>query len=196
MPFTDKIVELINVSLKGSSLNKEVFQPGQFHGISSVIGITKDAGLSLVPGILDGSGSYKAVSPDQKYNLVIYHKCIANDYDLDRKNSYGDSFDFTCRSQMQMVVWGDGKKMKLTADTLEAIIVFGIPQNLSSMDRQNLGLKSCRIMPMNSNMDRLNCFRQEYVNYNFNLKADDCFFIIRYKIETTFGQNCIDMCCQ
>lgn len=196
MPFAEVIAGIINQTLKGSSLNKKQFQPGSYNGLASIIGRKNAKGdLELIPGILDGSGNYTPVIPDQKFNLVIYHKLLTNEYGYDKKNSYGEAYDVRCTSQMMMVVWGDGKKIGITAEQLEAMIVFGMPQMLSSIDRQNLGLKTCMISPISTNMDRLQVFRQEYQQVEFFLKPNDALFLVRYKIETSFGQSCIDLCC-
>lgn len=190
MPFTDSIVAHINNCLKGCS-----FTDGKFHGIASVIARKKTAAspLETLPGILDGK-AYQTIEPNDKHGLILYHKVVSNVYSIEKKNSYGDGYNTKCVTEMQMIVWADSLKQNKTAEQLEPVVIFGMPQGLSAVMMQTLKLNSCLIIPTASVMDRLQVFRQEYPQSEFFLKPNHHFFSIRYRIETTFDKSCVDTC--
>lgn len=195
MPFTAAIVNYINTTLReGCSLLTD----GRFLGIASIIARKKTptTPLEQLPGILNDNKEYTPVEPNDKYKLIVYHKILSNTYSFDKTNSYGDDYRIKCTTEMAMIVWGDAMKLGI-AEELEAVIVFGMPQRLSRVLQNTLGLATCSITPVNSTLDRLPIFRQEYPQSEFFLKPNHQFFQIRYRIESSFDRACVqDLCGQ
>jgi hypothetical protein len=195
MAFRDTIVKFINDSLKAGSLNNKKLQPAAYHGLASVVARPIDNGqLQLLPAIDEGNGNYKPVEPNDKYNLVMYHKPLGNSYSFNKQSSYGDGFEIKSTSEMALIVWVDGKKTKLTTEHFEAMLVAGFPQKLTEDARKSIEVKSCLITPLATNMDKLQVFRQEYQGGKYFLKPEHIFFQLRYRVEMAFNQHCLNTC--
>jgi hypothetical protein len=192
MPFTDKIVEHINQSLKAGSLKDKRFQPGKFYGITTILARHQKVGngLELLPA-MEKDGQYDAIGVDDRINITLYHKVVANSYTMQKKGGYGDDYLHKCSAEMLLVILADERKVKLKAEQLEPMVIYGMPNGFPLTDT---GLSSCIISPLGSTMDRLIVFRQEYPGTEFFLKPYHHLFSIRYRIETSFDKNCIDNC--
>jgi hypothetical protein len=195
MAFQDSIVQFINEALKGSSLNNKKFQPAAYNGIASVVARPKDGGqLELLPAVSVGNADYKPVEPNDKFNLVIYHKVNSNNYQYQKQDSYGDGFSIKSTTELSMIVWVDGKKAGITPEQAEAFIITGFPFKISEVARKTIGIKSCLITPLAADMDKLRVFRQEYQNVKFFLRPHHIFFQLRYRVELVFDQRCLLTC--
>lgn len=192
MPFLDSIVTYINDSLKGSSLNDKRFQPGKFCGVSTILARKKGEGLELLPAV-EIEGTYKLVEPDDRLNIITYHKVVSNTYSMVKK-SHGDSYYHKCTSEMAMVVFADAKKIRMSAEQLEPLLIYGMPQRLSDVLMKEIKFVSVLITPLASDMDKIRVFRTEYPGSEYFLKPYHHFFLLRYRIEATFDKNCIDAC--
>lgn len=197
MPFLDQITGFINDTLKASSLNKKNLQPAKFYGLSTQIprsGQDKNLNnMELFPGIVDGNGTITMITPDDKYSLQVYHKNQGKTYSYEKK-SYGDDYLIKAAGDMQMVVITNSKISGKAKEVLEPFFIFGMPQRVSQELISSLGINSCLITPLGSNMDAMQVFRQEYPKSNLFLTNQMSMFLIRYKIELTFSQKCIDQC--
>lgn len=197
MPFINQILEFINQELKNGSLNKEKLQPAKFHGLSTVItrsnkGKTPDK-LETLPAMIDEAGKVELITLDSKLALQVYHKLLGKAYSYEKK-SYGDSYLTRCVSDMTMIVITNCELTKSAKEVLEPVILFGLPQRLSVALIADLKLNSCLITPVSSNMNHPEIYRQEYPKADYALNENLSMFSIRYKIETTFSQACIDAC--
>lgn len=197
MPFFDQITGFINDTLKASSLNKKKLQPAKFYGLSTqTFRSLKDKNANNVeplPAIVDGNGTITVITPDDKYSLQVYHKNIGKAYSYEKK-SYGDDYLIKVAGDMQMIVITNSKISGKAKEVLEPLFIFGMPQRLSQALITSLGISSCLITPVGSTMDTMQVFRQEYPKSNLFLTAQMSMFLIRYKIELTFSQACIDQC--
>src|SRR4028119_99545 len=119
MPFTGTIVQHINDSLKEGSLNKKKFQPGKYYGIASIIPLTGDNQGALIPGVINTDGEVEEVTPDDLYNIQIYHRVIGNAYAVTDKGAFGDGKNITSLTEMQAFVFAQSVKIGMTAEQLE-----------------------------------------------------------------------------
>lgn len=192
MPFIVSIVNYINDAIQA---NCSLLAGGTFYGIASVVARkkTQASPLEQLPGILVDHTQYITIEPNDKYALIIYHKIISNTYQRDTNNSYGDGYRQKATTDMQLIVWGDSKKLGIDQE-LESVVVYSIPLSVAAPVQRTLGLKSCSITPYSSTLDRLTVFRQEYPQSEFFLKPNHQFFSVRYRIESTFDKQCVDMC--
>jgi len=197
MPFIPEITQFINDSLKASSLNKKKLQPAKFYGLTTqVFKSLKDKNTNNVepfPAIVEGNGAITMISPDDKYSLQVYHKNIGKTYSYE-KNSYGDDYLVKVAADMQMIVITNSKISGKAKEAIEPLFILGMPQRLSKELVSGLGINSCLITPLGSNMDAVQVFRQEYPKSNLFLTNQMSMFLIRYKIELTLSQKCIEQC--
>lgn len=198
MPFINQVTAFINDELKDGSLNNKKLQPAKFYGLSSVIARAKSGSknpnkLELLPAIISNDGSMTLITADSKLAIQVYHKLLNNVYSYEKK-SYGDSYDIRSVSDINMVVFCNSKLTGKTKEVLEPVVLFGIPQKLSTALSADLKINKCVITPVASNMDALQVFRQEYPQSDYFLNEQLSMFSIRYKIDMTFSQACVDKC--
>lgn len=198
MPFLNQITDYVNQSLKAGSLNKEKLQPAKFYGLSTVIsrsvnGSKDQSKIEILPAIVSADGKSTPITPDSKMAIQVYHKLGNKAYSYEKK-SYGDDYFIKCSSDMTMVVITNSKLTGKAKDVLEPVVLFGIPQRISQALIAELKINSCLITPLASNMDHLQVFRQEFPQSEYFLNEQISMFSIRYKIDLTFSQACVDQC--
>ncbi len=198
MPFLNQIISFINEDLKAGSLNKEKLQPAMFYGLSSVVtrntkGTKEPSKLELLPAIVDANGKDTPITLNSKLALQVYHKLNSKTYSVEKK-SYGDEYNIKCTSDLSMVVITNSKITGKTKDVLEPLLIFGMPQKLSTALFADLKISTCLITPVSSNMDALAVYKQEYPQSDYYLTEQMSMFLIRYKIELSFSQHCVEQC--
>jgi hypothetical protein len=123
MPFIEKIVDYINTSLKDSSLKDKRFQPGKYVGATQSLPGKTGTVLEQLPATCDENGEYELIEPNDKYNIIIYHKVISNVYtkvtQQQQQRSFGDEYALKCTTEMQLTVIADSRKVKMLAEQLE-----------------------------------------------------------------------------
>jgi hypothetical protein len=170
------------------------FNPGQYLGLTSLLGRKKDNGnIEVLPAYLDAEGNYRLVEDFDLNNILIYHRIISTAYGVRKKGSYGDGYVQSSVSEMIMVVISNMEKTRLRAESLESMVIFGMPDSTSPQTTNDLQLNSL-ITPKASVMDKILVFKQEYPNTDFFLKPHHQMFLIRYSIDQSFDKRCIDAC--
>lgn len=198
MPFSEQIAAFINDSLKAGSLSKAKLQPAKFYGLSTTYsrsskGSKEPGKLENLPGIISPTGGITAIIPDSKLALQVYHKLSTQTYTLEKK-SYGNDHYVKCVSEMAMVVISNSKLTGIAKEALEPVIVFGMPQKLSTALSADLKIEKCLITPLASNLDQMQVFKQEYPQSPYFLTEQMGMFLIKYRVEITASKTCIDLC--
>lgn len=195
MPFINQIISFIDNELRSGSLNKEKLQPALFHGLSTTVARKKPGStdLEVMPGIVTANGIGSVITPDDKYAIQIYHKLNGNLYSLEKK-SVGDTHFIRSTSDLSMIVITNSKMTGKAKEAIEPVALFGMPQKLSTALLTDLLINSCLITPVASIMDQNALFRQEYPQSKYFLNENVSLFSIKYKIEMTFSQICVDKC--
>lgn len=196
MPFLNQIVGFINDELKAGSLNKEKLQPAKFFGLSDVVvrkKLSTPNQTEQLPAIVTADGKAIPITPESKLALQIYHKLNSNVYSKATK-SYGNESFLNSVSDLSMVVLTNSKLTGKTKDVLEPVVLHSMPQVLSEAFKADLKINKCIITPLSSNMNHVEVFKQEYPNSDYFLNEQMSVFLIRYKIEMTFSQACIEQC--
>lgn len=194
MPFVDSIVSFINDQLKAGSLKDVRFKPGKYIGITTVLPRMNGERQELIPASCNNDGEYEAIVPDDRFPIIIYHKVISNGYTSVKQQSFGNDYAYKATTEMQLVVIADSRKIKMQAEALEPLIIFGLPGLGSDQLSKDTGLNRISISPINSTMDKILVFRQEYPATEYFLKPFQQLFSIRYRIEATFDRNCVNKC--
>jgi hypothetical protein len=198
MPFLNQIISFINDDLKAGSLSKDKLQPAKFYGLTTIVSRSKKSSkeptkLELLPAIVDATGKDNPITLESKLALQVYHKLNSKTYSVEKK-SYGDEYNIKCISDLSMVVITNSKITGKTKDVLEPLLIFGMPQKLSTALFVDLKINNCLITPVSSNMDAMAVYRQEYPQSDYYLTEQMSMFLIRYKIELSFSQQCVEQC--
>lgn len=196
MPFLNQITGFINDTLRTGSLDKACLLEANYFRLSTVVARVKNASEKTNPELLpaivnDADGKAEPITPDSKKALQLYHKLLSKTYSYEKK-SYGDGNDIRSVCEMQIVVINNIKLTGTASDALEPAVIFGMPQQLSSALLAELNVNKCLITPLSSIMDATTVFRQEYPKSDYFINMQMSMFSIRYRIETTFGQACVD----
>ncbi|MDF2381314.1 hypothetical protein JMG10_07550 [Nostoc ellipsosporum NOK] len=197
MPFLPQIVGYINEALKAGSLNQVKLQPAKLHGLATVISRSKrgskDVGkLEQLPAIVK-DGKIDPITPDKDSAIQIYHRILSKAYSYE-KRSHGDDYDIKCITELSLVAITNGKLTGTAKEVVEPVVLFGLPQRIPSAKMAELKINRCLITPVASTMDAGQVFKQEYPSSEYFLTEQVSMFSIRYRIELTFGRQCIDHC--
>jgi hypothetical protein len=193
MPYTDKIVDHINDTLKAGTLNRRAFQTGVYYGLAKIVNtVDRDGNKSVTPFIYTSNGK-KEIDPtiDDTFPFQIYHRCLNMSY-KPGKNNFGDGNSSVVEtSNMIAVVYGDPERLKLTQEDVAFLIVNGMPTNLTSTDagNSNLGLITITVQAVNNNSQQV--FTVEYGSGDYILKPQSIYFAINYQIETESDRGCL-----
>lgn len=196
MPFINQVIQFIDAELKAGCLNNSKLQPVKFHGLSTVVARAKKGNkqdLELLPGTVNSSGLASVITPDSKSPMQLYHKMISNAYSLDKKG-FGDLHNMKSVTEMMMAVFTNSKLTGKAKENLEPVVIFGIPQKLSAALLAETQISNCLITVISSNMDHVALFRQEYPQSEYFLNEAVSMFSIRYRIDMTFSQSCVNSC--
>lgn len=196
MPFINQVIQFIDETLKAGSLNNAKLQPVKFHGLSTVVARIKKGTqdtLELLPGVVSAAGIGSVITPESKVPMQVYHKLVSTAYSLEKKG-VGDSHYMKSVTDVLMVVFTNSKLTGKAKEALEPVVVFGIPQKLSDALRTELKINNCLISVVSSNMDHVALFRQEYPQSDYFLNEGISMFSVRYRIDMTFSQSCVDHC--
>lgn len=198
MPFLNRIADYINETLRAGCFDIGKLRPTVFHGIASVVprstnGSNEESKLELLPAIVTANGKINLITPDSRTAVEIYHKVNSNTYSYEKK-SVGDEYFIKCVSELSIVVINNIKLTGKGCDLLEPVVVFGMPQRLSDSLKAELNVDKCLITPINSVMDQLQVFRQEFPTSSYFLNEQTAMFLIRYRVEMTFDRRCVNQC--
>ncbi len=194
MPFLEYIAKHINDTLKEGALKQEKLQPAKFFELTTTVVRKKEPNrIELLPAIITPEGKATPITADSKVAIQLYHKLLTNTYSYEKKG-YGDGYVIKSVSEIAMVVFTNSKLTGVSKDKLEPVVLFGMPQQLLPVQKAELGIDSCLITPVSSNMDHVQVFRQEYPNSDYFLNEQVSMFLIRYRVEMKFDRKCVDTC--
>ena len=190
MPFIKKIVEIIDENVKTSdaaSIGK--LQVQKFHGLAKLGYETMDKGVLKQYPI--GMFNAESIQPDDRYNLITYHRVIGSKQYTNVGGYGSDSNYITETVPMMLVVMGYFNKLNITDEQLEQIFLPHLAYNLVT-DAASIGIRRGAITPVSTNFDSMALFNQEYKNVQPFLKTNLMYFQIRYQIESTYDKNCFN----
>ncbi len=195
MPFTKQVIAYINTVLTSGSLNNAKLQPVHALGIAeSILRPGANGGpMQSLPAILLAPNSVSLIAPDDKYGIQFYHRMTSKTYTYEKK-SFGDKHVIRSVVDASIIVFSNLKKHGLSKNEVEPAFIFGLPQKLSAALQSELKIDTCIITPVSSNLDHTQVFRQEYPNTEFFLNENMSMFLLKYRIDTKFGQDCVDHC--
>jgi hypothetical protein len=195
MPFQADIVKSINAFIKTNVLNDERFGKAQIYGITYPITLERNDATITIPCVWDDDYSNaEPIEYDDSYPLTMYHCIAANQYQTDLKEGYGDAGALeTCTTILQMVIAADMKQIRVTPDELEAVITSGFPVGKEAGFLVN-PLRTLAISIVDSNLDPLRVFAEQFKGLPYKPKAGKIFLSIRYKIESRYKKGCFRIC--
>jgi len=188
MPFLNEITKRFNEKLITETLGKAIFQSGRFEGLAySAIATDKDGKVSMSPFVFNEAKEPISVSIDDTYPIICYHKLVGNTYTRSRT----DEKNYTCVSNMELIVYAKQNRIKADMETLETAIVMNFPSNILN---ENLKVSQINIILQSTNINAMDVFNKEYRNIDYMLGENDILFSVKYSIESQFRKGCFTIC--
>jgi len=195
MPYLDKIVSQINTDLLAGPLSNKRFAGGRVENIAVQVKLDyEDKAAVYVPVVYRSSGEYREVTFDDSYPLTIYHRTLSNTYKpIDGQGVGATKRKWLATSQMLMCVMAFRDQIKTDKETLEAAIVTNFPFG-NNANYKIAPLQTCIVTVLQTDMDSLAVFLQEFKGVNVELNPEKIIFLVKYKIESTYYEGCFNIC--
>lgn len=195
MAYLKQIVQMVNDALAARAFSTVAFTGKRLYGIAATVNYQDQAGEAVrEPMISDNADNLTYVGYDDSSPVTVYHKTITISRELNREASYGNPIDvLTETAQMQMIVYANRMKVKLTPEEVDALIIDSMPTHLTKAQIQPYKLRSVIITPGQSNFNSAAIYNVEY-SAPSRMKPSDIFFSINYTVTTQFKQGCLELC--
>lgn len=195
MSKTPNIVNLINLSLKGSTLASKRFQKGELYSLAELMHKIDTDGLTTVPVIVDNNGEGTEVQLNDSLPFQAYHRIIAIETADNNGDDFGDGDTVVEETTMKMIVFANRRIMQFQVDDLITAINVGFPVSLSKTQLSALGNWFSQV---EFEIDDINIDKQSVWNDEFGsdqaLPPYYYVFAVNYKIQSHIMAGCYDLC--
>lgn len=143
-----------------------------------------------IPAIIDSESGEGLILIDANEDeaVKIYHRIVTNTYQhVPAKTGSGYIKKWT--ADMYMVVIAARKKVKISAEDLEQMIVNSFNVGASNT---NVGITNLFVLPYQSDMDFISVFRGEFQQIPYFLKPTQILFKIKYRVTADVDPNCFN----
>ena len=194
MPYIDRIVDLINDTLKAGALSRKAFQGGMFYGVAKLVQVKDTENKNTLRPHIYEISSKKETSPfiNDTYSFQIYHRVISSSYEYGKDQQFGDGGTLiTETTTMQAIVYGDPVRLSVNQENLAFIIITGLPTDLTPTQIGNTDIGRVSIEPLSVNHNSISVYSQEYNQSDYPLDPRAILFALSYKIETISDKACM-----
>lgn len=194
MPYYNEIITAIDSAIVAGALTDKRFQNKKFAGLCYLtpVKIEGQTLTAFVPAKIKTLNDYEIIAPDDKFNLITYHRLLSSQHQRDI-----DQFGaMRTTSEMVLTVISFTSKVNLIADQLEALFLAGFPVAMSKPFTEALKMQSINVDVISSAFDNVSIFNTEYRGQTYFLKPQTVMFQIRYRIEATYSKTCLTLCCE
>lgn len=196
MPNLNGVIAIINTAI-GGVLNVEKFQGGELYNqlVELVPEISRE-GRTTKPGMVNNYGEVTSVVIDDTLPYQIYHRLTSlNEVSVPEEDSFGDEGDFIEETaNMVLILISDRNKILMRGEDLLSLISVNIPKKLNSTQNTALNFIGCEINIESANTNMEEVYQGEYSVASYGLKPNSIMYAINYKIITTFGKECFQLC--
>lgn len=190
MPYLEQTATEINNVLKSTAFKDARFKGGRFEAIATQVMVSEEKALPIVYE----NGDYRDVVFDDRYPVSVYHRVQSNTYSFDATKDFGrDKKLQKCTSVMLMCVMAFRDQIKISKEQLEMLLVSNFPLG-NTPNFMTDSLQTNTISVLDSDMDSLRVYQNEFKGLEIKLTQERIIFSIRYKIESSWFTGCFDMC--
>jgi hypothetical protein len=194
MPYLNEIVDIVNTTLATGKLktyNRKLF------GVSELLPRNFNNAQDTIPALVTNFGSTMFSGFDDKFDIVIYHRCISTSIE-EGAVLFGDGLN-TARevAEMRMLVFGNRKKLSLQPQQLSFLLSSGVQQQLAySQISSYAGIFGCIIEANTTNYDGVGIFTSEYklAASRYPVHPEHIYLALDYTITTDYDITCINDC--
>jgi hypothetical protein len=189
------IIDILNVKIN-EALNCKA-DGGVVYGIAEQTVRKTDNGQQVFPTVYDNDGNGKDVTVDDNFPFIVYHRLINKSYQYPQIKSFGNPKEYVQEtSEITTLVYAKRSYLKINAEQVESIIKLSVPATLSTIQLNDLQLKSCNILHSSSILDTQTNFNNEYRGFDTFLSSEEIFISLRFTIESVFKKDCLDKYCE
>lgn len=194
MPFTDKIVNEINIQLLAEIFSKGNFQGSKLFGIGYPQARTSSNTEKLeyiVTGYLNGN--QEDFTYDDSAPVCLYHRQLQTTI-TPATFQGGDGNDTQVETaNMTMAVWAKRDSIKIHESTFASWISSTLNISFDAATFASFKMNKVSVTAASINLDSTNVFQIEYkAPYPFGIEIE--YFSIQYKIESTYNKGCFTTC--
>jgi hypothetical protein len=192
MPYITEIVDKINTKLNQISFNSPQFNTN-LQGLCNLL----PRQTETIPAIVTLSGSAEFSGFDERYNVVVYHRCLSTEQ-IDNPNQFGDANTLGReQAKMRLIVFANRRSIQENEQSLAFRIARGVSSQFNRSDISSLlGVKGIIVDAGLSNFDGVNVFTSEYKMpiTSYPVQPEQIYFAMDYVLTIDYDINCISSC--
>jgi hypothetical protein len=146
------------------------------------------------PGIVSKSGEITNCFLQDQYALSWYHRNAVGTYDV-LENNFGNKLDKVEETNpINVVIFADTKRIKVSLETLKDIFISAIPSVLSKAECESAEIFGCQIELTAHELDSQLVVREETNQDNVRVGLNHGLILIRYSLKSTYRRGCTVIC--
>jgi hypothetical protein len=191
MPYLKHMVGFINTTLEESLLQDACFDNRKVIGLAQIIPRQTREGVQLFPSYINNDGEGCDVTPDDSYDLIIYHRVNGILVSKSQMQSFGDDRKADVNTaRMCLVAFGRRDRLRMTNDELAILLQASMPDALPKQLQQDLQFNTGLISINDIILNDPQAFQEEFPSMDYFLKPDQFLLKINYSIESSFLKGC------
>lgn len=198
MPNLDSIATIINNSLKAGGFKTRKFQAAKYFGIADPVKtIEKEedsAKETLQYCVIDNEGDSAPVVFDDNYPLVIFHRLMNADYQVDAQDYGPTGTTMQETASMKIIVGGNMGNIQTRQENVMASVAMDFPKEIKSADVSALGMNSLVIEMGSVNSDKYSVWGEHWQGIECDLPTNYFLFSVDYKIINSYNKGCFNLC--
>lgn len=152
---------------------------------------------NFFPGVVSDSGEITNCFLQDQYGVSWYHRNNTGTY-VTLENNFGNKLDKVEESNaINLVIFADSKKIKVSFETLKDIFISSLPSVLSKAECESSEIFGCQIELNAHELDSQLVVREETNQDNVRVGLNHGLILVRYTIKSTYRRGCTVICdCQ
>ena len=185
------IIEIINETLKTNAFNEIRFSGAKFFGLSSLYSIENEES----PFVVDDYGQAIYCGYDDIAPLIIYHRTISSQNNIDRTKAVINDKLISRQYTMSLFVTAQRDRIKLTAEDLDLLIASAWQSSLPHQKLIDFNLRGCNLIYVSTNYNTTALLQREYTGKNILNEPSLILIELRYMVEITYNNGCLEILC-
>ena len=185
------IAEIINETLKTNAFNDIRFSGAKYFGLSSLYSIENE----VSPFVVDDYGQAIYCGYDDIAPLIIYHRTISSQNNIDRTKAVINDKLISRQYTMSCIVTARRSKIQLRAEDIDLLIASAWQNALPHQKLIDFNLRGCNLNYVSTNYNTVALLQREYTGKNILNEPDLIIFELRYLVELTFNTGCLEILC-
>ena len=186
-----RIIGTINELLKAKAFSDIRFAGSKYYGLSSLYAIENET----APYVVDDHGQAIYCGYDDIAPLIIYHRTISSQNNIDRTKSVLNDKLISRQYMMSLFITAQRDRIKLTAEDLDLLIASAWSNNLPHQTLTDFNLRGCNLNYVSTNYNTTALLQREYTGKNIINEPNLILIELRYNVELTYNSGCLEILC-